>query len=480
MSWLVGAVICAGVGLACGDGTTTLPTFQIVCEDTLAPGFRRSNRIVWVQTAFGTLGVLSCLSAVLVIFAYRKDTVYLRERILAGLFVANIFYSAADMVPTNVIATSGADCGQYMVGNPGHGAGSVTGECTPQSFFFFGLYTTAGFELFMLAASISALLKASINPLSQRAEALGFVLCFAIGGIGSCAFYLECAAIVSETDDDGQDDDKVENGQYNQIFTDHVFGALSLVGVSLILWLYQRWLLSQLFDRLREARERPLLPGEGPSLASDPFGARRTQLKPRMLADREASYRQMTRPLEPFIVVIVLFGVPMLVMISSSCLGETLQFQTGQSNRPPCLFVAFMVLSPRSFSLAAIYFLDRTCRCQLCDVGGLLRRLKARWLRCSGSPHPGAVRFENQSQSVGFVRRHPQDLVVGDPVPTEEDYRRANTMDLLMGIEASRVLHELDTASEETGWDTAAASNAGSTAGPGGHASNAPYARMDD
>lgn len=84
MSWLVGAVICAGVGLACGDGTTTLPTFQIVCEDTLAPGFRRSNRIVWVQTAFGTLGVLSCLSAVLVIFAYRKDTVYLRERILAG------------------------------------------------------------------------------------------------------------------------------------------------------------------------------------------------------------------------------------------------------------------------------------------------------------------------------------------------------------------------------------------------------------
>lgn len=208
--------VCAGIGLACGDITMTMATtttttvpvpFVIHCDEDLSSRFRNSNRIVWAQSAFGVLGVLSCLSAVLVIFAYRKDTVYLRERVLAGactlrrrisirtqkwfrrlwqqggicfvparnhrrahkpqtpsqppagLFIANIIYSAADIVPMNVIETAGPDCGDYIVGNPGHGASSVAGECTPQTLFMFGLYCTTGFEIFMLATSISALLK---------------------------------------------------------------------------------------------------------------------------------------------------------------------------------------------------------------------------------------------------------------------------------------------------------------------------------
>ena len=70
------------------------------------------------------------------------------------------------------------------------------------------------------------------------------------------------------------------------------------------------------------------------------------------------------------------------------------------------------------FAQAAIYFLDRTCRQQLYDVGGLVRRLRARFLRCSGSSD-GAVRFETQSES---------DRCVPDPhLPCEAFFVRLPT-----------------------------------------------------
>lgn len=50
-------------------------------------------------SVFGGVSVIVCFSAIIVIIAYKKDLMTLRDRIILGLMVANVIFSIGNLVP---------------------------------------------------------------------------------------------------------------------------------------------------------------------------------------------------------------------------------------------------------------------------------------------------------------------------------------------------------------------------------------------
>ena len=106
-----------------------------------------SNNLICATSAFGALSLLSALSVLGVIFGYYKEKKSLRERILVGVFLGNVIYSAANMIPVGLQKDGANTCGEPV--NPE----SVSAV---RAMWFMGKYVMVCYELFIIYASVIA------------------------------------------------------------------------------------------------------------------------------------------------------------------------------------------------------------------------------------------------------------------------------------------------------------------------------------
>ena len=88
--------------------------------------------------------------------------------------------------------------------------------------------------------------------------------------------------------------------------------------------------------------------------------------KKKLLDLQKAGITEVAKPLEKYVAVFVVFGVPAIIMATQTC-------DTGTGN---CNVICEMVLSLRSLADVAVFFSDPQSRAQLLNFSSLLQRLK--------------------------------------------------------------------------------------------------------
>ena len=207
---------------------------------------------------------------------------------------------------------------------------------------------------------------------------------------------------------------------------------LGLLGIVIAMWLLQRWLLHGLLRQwnagLADAKDtwdRELWN------TSDAY-VEGERAKRRLLLDlQKEAYLGLTKPLEPYIAVFVLFSTPAIVMATDACSAETADVGGARNGDDAgCQTYCFMLLAARPIATAAVYFADRECRAQLWSTRTLFRKL---WTRiwnsplffCTARTKGAGVGFDPELERVKIIENGSTDAedggleVVGEKVPYE-------------------------------------------------------------
>ena len=205
---------------------------------------------------------------------------------------------------------------------------------------------------------------------------------------------------------------------------------LGLLAAVIALWLRQRWLLHGLLTQwsvgLTDAHDtwdRELWN------RSDTY-VENERAKRRLLLDlqREA-YLSVAKPLEPYIVVFVLFSTPAIVMATDSCAAETEHVgAVRDGGNAGCQTNCILVLALRPIATAVVYFANRECREQLLSPVTLFQKLVARIKNsplcfCTGRSKGAGVGFDKELERVKIIDADHGDNdpgeAVGEQVPYE-------------------------------------------------------------
>jgi hypothetical protein len=182
----------------------------------------------------------------------------------------------------------------------------------------------------------------------------------------------------------------------------------------ILLWFFLRYTFARLTKRwlvtLSEAEEQ----WDRDLCASDLQGVRKT--KRRFLELTKEIYDELFRPLEPFVAVFIVFGVPACVMATEYCNDHSqvsTDVSTGFIYVGKCDVVCELILSFRSIATVAVYFYSREHRTEVYHVRTLWRRLRARvtgWFQSSDQRNSGGVRFRGlMLEEVKMIPRRDED-----------------------------------------------------------------------
>ena len=417
-----------------------------------------NNRVAYATAALGAVGLLGSLSVFAVILGHDKDKKSFRERILVGVFVGNLIYSAVNLVPIAVEKTGNNDCGEPTIG-------SAEGQAWTRGLWFWGKYTMVAYELFVIYASVVALRTGSINMpwVHERRIHAG---CVAVGIAGFCGFYFPAlrhyGAYLAATDYAPQ---QAALDSYDGLVQSVVQIWLGLLGLMLLVWTYQRLLFRELLTEIRAATD---LAEE--ALMNSVFDGKRPAKSRELLAYRKQGFYEMARPLEAYIAVFILFGVPAAVMATGYCATSSEPSKLLVS----CQHLCEMVLAMRTAATVCVYFRDPQCRTQLYDLRGLWRRLGQRRRggsrrRCDGNQY--RVGFAEENEMVLVPGRSGEGSGASDPRPVSV----ADSDVQMMGASSFARLIECDD-------EVAAAAAAEATAGPRGETvgDGIPYVRLEE
>ena len=119
--------------------STFWPLAAAGCLNGQTRAYRRTS---YAQITLGCLGCLGCLSVLAVIFGHNRDRRCLRDRILAGMFVSNLVFSAGYLVP-------------YLNRCPD--TVPLAGDSVAIGIIISGKYMMVTYELFIVGASVVAL-----------------------------------------------------------------------------------------------------------------------------------------------------------------------------------------------------------------------------------------------------------------------------------------------------------------------------------
>jgi hypothetical protein len=404
------------------------------CEKMLATNFifkacqpcsnsvYENNRIVLATSITGSVSILPCIVVILVILAYGKDIMYIRSRIIIGLMISNIVYSIANAIPVAMLQTSVNNCGQTSL--------SISTIRFGRAWWFAGKYTLVFFELFILGVAAWAF-KCGLGTLGVHREALLHVVCFVVGVGVFIGFFVRSGEIESDgynaatqaellsnaysylgANDDLDDDEpqisedqkySTARNEYDTLVQQMLQVWIAFLGMSILLWLYLRWTFSRLskswlltLTKAEEQWNRELW-------APDQQGERQT--KRRFLELTKESYDELFRPLEPFVAVFIVFGIPACVMATDYCREHSRVRLNGLLTGAvvesltvgKCDVVCELILSFRSIATVAVFFYSRENRNEIYHFRTMLRRLRARvksWFQSSNSRHSSGVRFQ--------------------------------------------------------------------------------------
>jgi hypothetical protein len=369
------------------------------------------NVVVFATAMVGAASAAACLVVVATIVAHGRENRAMRDRIIVGLMLANAVYSTANAIPLNALRTGILDCGSLAM--------SFDAIRFGRAWWFCGKYGLVGFELFILAASIRALVR-GVSRVPPRAEAAMHAACCALAALAFAVFYARCASINADgytlgmeseaytnafnhasPNDDLDDDEPSADASatfqrardaYDSLVRDMLVAWDVLVSVAVGLWVVLRVVHRRALRDLRtetaEAARCEAVDGWADTRRSA-WEARR-----RYLEAHRCAFNEVAKPLEPYIAVFVLFGAPAFVMSTRYCqnhsganaadgmgvegnIGGSTHFSYGT-----CDVWCEFVLAFRSLGAVAVYLVSRERRAEIVAVRATWRKLCTRVVGC--------------------------------------------------------------------------------------------------
>ena len=142
--------------------------------------------IVFITAIIGGASAVVCVAVAATIVAHGHLCVSMWHRIVVGLMLSNAVYSTANAIPLNALRTGIIDCGRLAM--------SFGAICVGRAWWFCGKYGIVSFELFILGASIRALLRGS-SAVPPWAEAAMHAACWTCASTAFAVFYSLCSSI---------------------------------------------------------------------------------------------------------------------------------------------------------------------------------------------------------------------------------------------------------------------------------------------
>eukprot|EP00037_Helgoeca_nana_P031308 m.398176 g.398176 ORF g.398176 m.398176 type:complete len:1112 (+) comp28369_c0_seq2:30-3365(+) len=410
--------ICAAISLKCAQCIAGVATNTTECNAILdlydvpstcipcPPMISSINEIVLATSVVGAISAVACVVTVLVLVAHSRDKRSMRDRVVVGLMVSNSVYSLANIVPVNQLQT-GVHCGELAL--------PFDAIRSARAVWFCGKYALVSFELFILGASMWAL-ASGLRALPRRVEAALHLGCY-LGGVAALVgFYVPCAEINSDgynraTQAEAQsgrvvhadpaddvDDDyagiaagkrfESSREQYDTLVQRMLQAWIALLLGAVLAWMLLRRAYAQLL-----ARSRAVLRTAAKGEASDDWAlTRRSEWRSsrELVQMQKQAFADVARPLEPYLAVFVVFGVPAIVMATDFCQTRSTATTGGASadtNTPnivygTCDIWCEFILAFRSLATVAVYYRSRERRAELVDVRTTLRLLSRRFGSC--------------------------------------------------------------------------------------------------
>ena len=302
--------------------------------DNAVPYLRRLNALAGATLATDGMGAVLCGWAILHIYAYRRDVRSLATRLVLGMLLSNLVFAGACVAATRFRHISGPRCGQFVIG--GARRTDVVANCFPAALMAFGVWATTMYELMMVLLSTHAL-RSRTGSVPQRAERALHTLCIVAGVAALLGYYLRCRDLELQ-----QAGGKIAAVDYHykaasasqlQAYREIVRASVSLRGVlwgwalgpaalATLGWIYQRLLYRALLKDWARATARNDNFEEADAMVMiglDPQSETRSKL----LQLRKEAYDDVVKPLEPYIVVIILFMIPQAIAVSKECQVQT-------------------------------------------------------------------------------------------------------------------------------------------------------------
>eukprot|EP00035_Acanthoeca_spectabilis_P027448 m.466603 g.466603 ORF g.466603 m.466603 type:complete len:1083 (-) comp25399_c0_seq1:69-3317(-) len=371
------------------------------------------NTIVFATSVVGSVSVGACVMVIFVIVAYSHDRKAMRDRIVIGLATANGVYSMANAVPLNRLKKGDLDCGAFAL--------SFGAIRFWRAWWFAGKYALVCFEIVILGVSLWALYHGAPH---KRYELVTYGLCIAGGVAAFTTFYMLCDTINSNgynsateyeaetsarsylSPNDDLDDEQpniaasakyaTERVKYDNVLQRMLAAWLGFLGVAVIMWLCLR----RGYTRLRQSWEQVLVQQVEAEAADEWASTRQSQWKVQreIVNQQRAGVDDVAKPLELYVAVFVLFGIPTLVMSTKYCQTNSRDDSAVETfiEYGTCDVWCELILAFRSLATVAVFFRPRERRAELANFGTASRLLAARI--CSGF---SLRRREDQSKSLG-------------------------------------------------------------------------------
>eukprot|EP00041_Stephanoeca_diplocostata_P032955 m.1075231 g.1075231 ORF g.1075231 m.1075231 type:complete len:445 (+) comp24239_c0_seq1:280-1614(+) len=348
------------------------------------------NRMAIATCILGGISIFCCTWVCMVILAYRKDMYSVRERIILGLMVANVVFSAANTVP---VWHQNPDTCYFSV--------SFIHATWVRGLWFCAKYWIVSYEIMVMGVAVFVLRNG--KSLSRIGENICHTACFVVGiltftiwGLTAITSSIAADTIAQRRDDcrrtgfcinsttrlynetrwkevhdlDHKEYEKVREVRHTlTVFLRAWLFPLLLV---VLLWVVARFsyhkLVRQWHGDFSEARVKW---SRDFWEASDQY---QIDKQHRLLMLQKAVYDDLAAPLEPYVVVFLLFAIPAVVLSTDHCLRIT-DDHTGF-----CQVPCEMVLAARSTATALVYLLDPANRTEVSSWYVVLTRLQRRLL----------------------------------------------------------------------------------------------------
>lgn len=365
-----------------------------------------TNHIAIATSIVGGISLVACLAVVLTIIAYEKDRVSIADRIIVGMLLANAVYSLANAVPQNFLHTDVDNCGSFQL--------SFDQLRFWRAVWFGGKYALVGFEIVIVGASIWAL-STGVKSLPTRFENCLHSVCVVLGVSALTAFYVRCKQLNDKgyneqtsrqallntfsylNANDDYDDYTPANtasheydsarAQYDLLVQAMLRAWLAFLGVAIALWLVLRWKFTRLLSEWQFTITDARAQWNRDLWAAGDMGA--LQTKEHVLMLLKEGYEEVARPLEPFVVVFVLFGIVCIVMATDWCQADSIahSYQSTSGNQGyhnnfitygKCDVACEFVLFFRSLATVVVYFSQLERRAEFANLRTVWRRLGSR------------------------------------------------------------------------------------------------------
>lgn len=434
------------------------------CRDQV----RLLNGLVVATSVVGGTAVLLTLLAVTAILAHRRHVAALRDRILVGLMLANMVYSIANVIPLALVSEEEGSCGQLFL--------SFSVIRSGRALWFGGKFGILGFEFAIITASLFCFLSGG-QALRNSTEVVMYTGCLALGVAAFVAFYVRSSEVHSagynknvlhqslafptvsylSNDDEFDDDFPANEARHQYSAGRNAYDGLvrlllqvwlGMLALAVIEWGFLRLAYWQFhvswqafFDSITMDEERDEW---ALSRRSKWDGRKRAAIQWLNLC------REILEPLEPYVWVFIVFGVPAVVMSTDYCQAHStvslqharaLSLQTDDVDFGLCNVACELALSFRTivtvsdsatsvhvcwvfiiavYEQVAVFLRDGRRRHELISVGGTLRKRLILWLR----PLPASEDTQEESDGTPMtVLRLPPGSIYIDEGDLHVKYR---------------------------------------------------------